>query len=211
MFGCLRGIVSLVLLLVIVVFGYLNRDKIKSKLDQLRGREVVVEEVASPQLAEATDQKLRDLKDGRVARVALSQRELQSLLQYKYRALLPEFVDSPQVTLKGEQIEVKARVPVDRLPQVSELGEAASFLPDTAEVGVSGKFIPIRPGRIALAVDAVKAAGIPLPHRLVPNALRRLGRKDEPGLPNDAMAMPLPSGVTAAYVRSDSLIFIGKH
>lgn len=208
--GCLRRIISLVILLIVVAIVWLNRDRIKAKIDHLRGRDKVVVELPSPELAEKTDKKLRDLKSGKIKRVALTDRELQSLLQYKYRALLPSFVDSPSISLRGEQIEVKARVPVDRLPSVGELGEAANFLPDTTEIGVSGKFLPLRAGRVALAVDAVKAARIPLPHRLVPNALKKLGRKDEAGLPNDAMAIPLPPGVSAAYVRSDSLIFIGK-
>lgn len=209
--GCLKGVVSAVVIIILAALIFFNRDKIGAKINHLRGRDVVVEEMPSPELAEKADKKLRDLKAGKVTRVALSQRELQSLLQYKYRALLPAFVDSPEVALKGEEIEVKARVPVDRLPKVSELGEAASFLPDTAEVGVTGKFLPLRSGRVALAVDEVKAARIPLPHRLVPGALRKLGRKDEPGLPSDAMAVPLPPGVTGAYVRSDSLFFIGKN
>jgi hypothetical protein len=97
---------------------------------------------------------------------------------------------------------------VERLPQLSELGEAAAFLPDTTEVGVTGQLLPLRAGRVALAVDQVRAARIPLPKRLVPGALRKLGRKAEPGLPADALALPLPPGVDAAYVRGDSLVFL---
>ena len=208
--GCLRRILSLIILLIVVAIVWLNRDKIKAKLDHIRGKDKVVIETASPKMAEQADRKLLDLKSGKTNRVALGEIELQSLVQYKYRALLPSFVDSPTVILKNDEIEVQARVPVDRLPDVSELGPAQSFLPDTAEVGVSGKLLPLKSGRVALAVDAVKAARIPLPHRLVAGALRKLGRKDEPGLPNDAMAIPLPPGVSSAYVRNDSLIFIGK-
>jgi hypothetical protein len=42
----------------------------------------------------------------------------------------------------------------------------------------------------------------------VPGALRRLGRKDEAGLPADALSLPLPPGADAAYVRGDSLVFL---
>jgi hypothetical protein len=176
----------------------------------LRGTAVVTEAVPSPELADAATSKLQQLKNGETRSVALTEVELQSLLLYKYRQLLPAFVDSPRVKIENGKIEVQARVPVERLPQLSELGEAAAFLPDTTEVGVTGTILPLRSGRIALAVDQVRAARIPLPKRLVPGALRRLGRKDEAGLPPDALALPLPPGADAAYVRGDSLVFLNN-
>lgn len=207
--GCLKSIVGFVLLVILAGVLFLNRDVIVTKWHELRGHEPVAM-VASPELANRADVKLTALRGGRAQRIAFSELELQSLLQYKYRQLLPAFVDSPRVTLKGNRIEVKARVPVDRLPQVNELGEAAAFLPDTTEVAVRGELLPLRKGRVALAVDQVSAARIPLPQRLVAGALRKLGRKDEPGLPRDAMAVPLPGGAEAAYVRGDSLIFLAN-
>ena len=65
-------------------------------------------------------------------------------------------------------------------------------------------------GRVALAVDQVRAARIPLPKRLVASALSKLGRKPEAGLPADALALRLPSGADAAYVRGDSLVFLNN-
>lgn len=206
--GCLKSIVGLVVLVVLAGVLFLNRDRVRAAIDDLRGRDAVVATVPSRELADAADAKIRALKDGEQEQVALSELELQSLLQHKYRNLLPAFVDSPTVELNGDKIEVRARVPVDRLPQLNELGEAAAFLPDTTEVGVTGSLLPLRAGRVALAVDQVRAARIPLPARLIPGALRKLGRKDETGLPADAMAVPLPPGANAAYVRGDSLFFI---
>jgi len=210
--GCLKAIVSLVLIIILAGIVFLNRDRIAGKWRELRGHKATVT-VASPELANTADVKIQALRRGRTQRVAFSELELQSLLQYKYRQLLPAFVDSPHVTLQDDKLEIKARVPVDRLPQVNELGQAAAFLPDTAEVAIRGQLLPLRPGRVALAVDQVSAAHIPLPQRLVAGALRKLGRKDEPGLPRDAMAVPLPGGTESAYVRNDSLIFLsnGKH
>ena len=63
----------------------------------------------------------------------------------------------------------------------------------------------IEPDRI----DAVAAQRIPLPRRLVPSALEALGREDCPDLPDDAIELPLPKGVRAAYVRGDSLVLLG--
>ena len=206
--GCLKSLIGLVLVLVLAVFIFLNRDRITSAWQDLRGGKERTELGPSVELAAVAENKLAALKSGESDAVALSQHELQSLLQYRYRQLLPAFVDSPRVKLEDGKIVVQARVPVERLPQLNELGEAAGFLPDTTEVGVTGTVLPLRAGRVALAVDQVRAARIPLPKRLVPGALRKLGRKDEPGLPADALALPLPPGADAAYVRGDSLVFL---
>lgn len=209
--GCLKRIIGLVLLVIVIAVVYLNRDRIKSKWHGLREGKDNVELVPSQALADSAAEKISALQTGKLERITLTQVELQSLLQYKFRSMLPAFVDSPRIVLKGSKIQVNGRIPVDRLPQVNELGQAADFLPDTTEMSVIGELLPLRAGRVALTVDEVKAARIPLPHRLLPKALRSLGRKDEPGLPADAMAVPLPAGATAAYVRNDTLVFIGKH
>ncbi|MGQ0560727.1 MAG: hypothetical protein ACT443_02495 [Gemmatimonadota bacterium] len=205
--GCLiRSIFSVVLVVAIAVFAILNRERIADVWRDMRGGEEPLG--PSAELAEAAQDKLAKLRSGEQDRVALNEVELQSLLLYKYRELLPAFVDSPRIVLKDDRIGVTGRVPVERLPSVSEIGEAASFLPDTTEIEVIGELLPLSGRRIALAVDRVRAARIPLPQRLVPGALRKLGRKDEPGLPKDALAVPLPPGAAAAYVRGDSLYFV---
>lgn len=210
MMGCIRSIIGLVVALAIAAVLFLNRDRVTDALNRFRGREAVVATVPSQELADAAARRLTDLGEGKTQRVALSELDVQSLLQYKYRSLLPAFVNTPKVDLDGDKIEITARVPVDRLPQLNELGDAAAFLPDTADLGIRGSVLPLRPGRVALSVDQVKAQRIPLPQRLVAGALNRLGRKDEAGLPADAMAVRLPPGADAAYVRGDSLVFIGS-
>jgi hypothetical protein len=86
----------------------------------------------------------------------------------------------------------------------------AALLPDTTEVTVRGQLLPLDGGRVAFAIDEVTAAHIPLPRRIVPAALERLGRRDEPGLPRDALALPLPPGAAGAYVRADSLVLLAR-
>jgi hypothetical protein len=206
--GCLKSLVGLVIVAVLAVVLFLKRDVVQDAWRSIRGGAEAAEIGASPELADEAAGKLDGLRNGRERTVALTEQELQSLLLYKYRQLLPAFVDSPRVELEEGKIIVHGRVPVERLPQLSELGEAAAFLPDTTELTVVGQLLPLRAGRIALGVDQVRAARIPLPRRLIGGALRKLGRQDEPGLPPDALAVPLPPGVDAAYVRGDSLVFL---
>lgn len=205
----MRKLLLLIVLIAVGGLAWLNRDRIS---DVVRGVGNTSAEAAAPseELADQAGQKLDDLESGREERVALSGEELQSLLQYRYPQLLPAFVDSPKIALEGDRIHVTARVPIESMPNLSELGDAAGFLPDTTEVGMTGSILPLGTGRVALAVDEVSASRIPLPDRLIPGALRRLGRKDEPGLPREALALPLPPGAASAYVRDDSLYLLAQ-
>ena len=208
--GCLiRSIFTLALAVVVAVFAFLNRDRLIAAWQGFRGEDVSAD-VVSQELADQAGLKLEELKGGERESIALSELELQSLLVYKYQELLPAFVDSPTVELNGDKIQVKGRVPVDRLPQVSELGQVASFLPDTTELEVTGTLLPLSGRRVALGVEQVKAARIPLPQRLIAGALNKLGRIDEPGLAADAIAVRLPPGADAAYVRGDSIFFMAR-
>ena len=207
MFGCLRRVLVLVILLLVLGGVYFFRGTLRDAWRNFRG---VEEPVASQELAQIAATKLDALRDGSKSYAALSAAELQSLLLYRYQGVVPSFIDSPQIELDGDQLRLRGRVPVDKLPDVRGLSEAAAFLPDTADLLVEGRILPLSGGRAAFAVDGVTAAKLPLPSALVPRALARLGRKDEAGLPPDAIALPLPPGVASVYIRGDSLVLITR-
>jgi len=200
----LKRLFTLALVAGLVAAGWLYRDRIAAALGMSGAGPVE----PSPELADAAQRKLERLASGEDARVGLAQEEVQSLLLFRYAGLLPAFVDSPRVQIQGDRIRVRARVPVSELPRINELGEAAAILPDTTDIEIRGQLLPLDGGRVALAVDDVSASGIRVPMRLVPGALKRIGRVDEPGLPPDALALPLPPGATSAYIRGDSLFFV---
>jgi hypothetical protein len=203
------SLLVLLALVVVAAVAWTQRDRLRSWFGGAEAQ-AETEVRPSPELAQIAEAKLDDLNTGRTSTISLRAVELESLLRYRYIQLLPAFVDSPQIVLHNGSIEVKARVPVDRLPAVSELGEAASFLPDTTELGLKARLLPLDGGRIALSIERVSAAGIPLPDRLVPNALKQLGRKNERGLARNAVALPLPPGVASAYLSGDSLVLTAQ-
>ena len=41
---------------------------------------------------------------------------------------------------------------------------------------------------------------------MIPRILTAMGRTGEPGLPPEALLVPLPSGLASAYILTDSLI-----
>ena len=112
--------------------------------------------------------------------------------------------------ISDDQLRLRARVPIDKLPRVDGLAEAAAFLPDTTELSVAGRLLPLGQGRVAFGVDEVSASRIPLPDRLISGALSRMGRRDEAGLPADAIALPLPPGAGSAYIRTNRLVLVAR-
>jgi hypothetical protein len=210
--GCLRRLIGLAVILVVIGAAYLYRDRLALLWYEVKARfgatgPVASSPVASEELAVQAAGKLASLAGGQSDRASFSGLELQSLLEYRYQQLLPGFVDSPRVEIDDSRLRLHMRVPVDRIPASPEFEDVAPFLPDTANLAVRGQLIPVGEG-IAFAVDELTAQRIPLPSRMVPGALAMLGREDAPGLPEDAIAIPLPRGVRVAYLRADSLILL---
>lgn len=204
--GCVRRLFTLLLVIGAVALAWYQRDRILAVWRSFTADEAGVQ-VPSPELADSAQAKLASLlRHGE--RVALSQAEVQSLVQFRVASYLPKYIVAPEVTLERDRIRVQARVPTAEFPRMEELADAIGFLPDTTLVGITGKLIPLTGPRVGLAVDEVTAARVPLPRGLIPTVLRRLGRTDEPGLPPDAVALPLPAGASTAYVRGDSVIFL---
>jgi hypothetical protein len=205
-FGCLRRLVSLVLLVAIVAAIWYFRADIMAKWRQFRGETPAA--VSPEEAARSANAKMAALESANPpARTALSEPELQALLRSRFAPALPAWLDSTRIRLEGDRIRLSGRVPLDHLPQVRDLGQVAGLLPDTSEVAVTGQVIPLSRGRVALAVDQVTAAHIPLPRRLIPDVL---GRMKKPGdtTPSDALSLPLPRTISSAYVRNDSLILL---
>jgi len=218
--GMVRSVVRLLILVAIVAAAWFYREPllelghaVADRWTELRRTDPAAAEPvepASPELAAIAQAKLDDVRGGQATRAAFSSAELQSLLEYRYRGLLPAFVDSPRVELDGDRVRLRVRVPISRIPRAAELGDIVDLLPDTTELDVRGRVLPAEDGTIALAVEDVSAHRIPLPHRLVPMALEVLGREPGPGLPRDAISIPLPAGAHAAYVRADSLVLLAQ-
>lgn len=210
----LRSLIRLGVMVLVLAVAWLYRDQLigigragVDRWSELR-KNNAAEVAATPEMAAVAQAKLDDVEGGFTSRAAFSTAELQSLLVYRYAGLLPAFVDSPRVALEGDALRLRVRVPVVRIPDAEALGEITGLLPDTTELDVRGKLLPAGEGRVAFAVDQVSAHRIPLPGRLVPMVLEALGRHDEPGLPPDAISVPLPPGATSAYVRADSLVLL---
>lgn len=201
--GCVGRILALVLLLALAGVAWLNRQELAVAWARWTGSEVE----ATPELAAAADEKLASLGEGGAARVALDEWELQSLIEYRWGGFLPPDVVDPRVRIGDGRVTLEGSVATARFGRIAELEEVMAFLPDTAALRAVASFVPLDRQHVALEVHELGAAGIPVPNRLIPSILGKFRGSSAPGLPPNALAVPLPPGISNVYVSGDSLIF----
>lgn len=196
------GVLGIVLLLVVGMgaLGWWLRDD----LWRLWQGDAVPTEV-SPEAADLAERKLERLRTQGEA-ITLSATELSSLLRYRAPVWATNSIGEPAVSLVGDTIVVTGVVPTDQLPSHPELDQIRGLLPDSSRFEIVGHVRPLNDGRVALEVAEVEFAGIPIPQRYYPDILRRIGRRDEPGLAPTALAVRLPEGVGSARVEQGQLL-----
>ncbi|MDA0312851.1 MAG: hypothetical protein O2992_12145 [Gemmatimonadetes bacterium] len=165
----------------------------------------------SPELAEATLDRFEQFRAGELGdRLSLGGDELSSLVRYALPGMVPEGVADPVVSLEGGQVRVSARVAVSAFPRLPRLDQILGLLPDTVLIEMRGSLVPIDQGNLALLVDRIQAAKIPIPSRLISQVLEGLGRRGPSSLPSDALAVPMPDGLESVFVQRDSLVLLAK-
>ena len=201
-----RGVAGRVVLLLALVVVAGGAWFFRSLIPGPWQRERVVTEVSEAGAISA-DAKLKRLReDGETVR--MSGVEFTSYIRYRMAQRFAADVELPSVSFAGDRVKVDGRLPRDRIPaaQLRQLGPAADFVPDTADVGVDGTLRMLAPGRGALKVQSASFARIPIPRERFLTVLDRIGGMDEPGLARDEVAFQLPPGVGAARVENGELV-----
>jgi len=173
--------------------------------------EETAEVLPSPELAEAALDRFERFRSGEGGdQLSLSAAEVASVLRYSAPGMVPGGISGPDVKFQDGVVTLTARIAVEAFPGLPTLDGILGFLPDTVSVSVEGALAPLNQDGIALVVHAVRASFIPvpLPDGMTPKILTALGRRSVAGLPEDALAFPLPDGVGSAHVLRDRLILV---
>ena len=164
----------------------------------------------TPELAEATLDRFERFRAGGAGeRFVVGGAELTAVVRHSLPGLLPAGVSEPTVRLADGSVGVSARVAVDAFPRLPALGEVVGFLPDTLLMEMGGSLEPLDRNHLALVVDRVRAARVPLPRRMYGEVLRGLrGERGPPELPAHALPVPRPDGLRSVFVQGDSLVLL---
>lgn len=157
----------------------------------------------SPEAAADAEEKIvRMTSEGEEAR--LSSTELTSLLRYRPEILSLAYVIEPSVDISGDTVFLSGAFASAELPSQVELEQIRFLLPDTADVTVVGTLDDGGAGTAVFRIASIEVAGMPIPPRLYPRLLERLGGDE--ALPSDAVALRLPDSVGSARVEDGELI-----
>lgn len=215
--GCLRGCMGSIGLSVVVIgaayggwkWGPTLFPPLQAWLGEVAA-EAPPERAPSAGIAETTLDRVDAFRqeEGEAARLELDGVDLSSLIRYSLPGIIPPGVDEPMVEVSGGKVLLSARVATAAFPDMPAFDEIAGLLPDTVDIRLRGALVPFGPAMSALYVERVEAERIPLPSRIVPGILNALGRRSVEGLPPEAMAIPLPSGLDRAFVEGDRLVLL---
>ena len=163
----------------------------------------------SPELGQATWDRVLGFMEGGAEDIELSGPEVTSLLRYARADQVPEGLSDPAVFFEEGRAEASADVAVADFPGLPDLGPAAGILPDTVRVQITGSIIGFGEGEAVLFAQGIEIAGVPLPRAVIPEVMRGLGREHRPGLPPEAVAVDLPDGIASVHVSGDRLVVVG--
>lgn len=213
MLGCLRSIlgklVALVALVVAAYAGWIWGPAVFPRVQSWVGMSPPVEAVGpapSAELADSVLTRVQAFREGGEGQIALGGREVTSVIRYSVPGLIPSGIRDPEVTFQDGRVHLSAQVVLAAFPRLPDLGPILGILPDTLNVKLQASLMPFGQEESALLIHNLEASRIPIPRRLIPEILRAMGRVERPGLPPEGMAVPLPTGLGAAYILTDSLI-----
>ncbi len=216
MFGLIKKLLAVVIIVAAAYAGFRWGGKVFPPLERLLGygHEAPSAHATggpSQAIADSTLDLFERFRDGKGSdRMALGSTQLTSVVRYALPGLVPPGVSDPTVSLRDGRVNVSARVAVHAFPRLPHLDQVAGLLPDTVLIDIQGSLVRVDQEHLALLVDRMQVVHIPLPERMIAAVLAGLGADRRAGLPPDALMVPLPDGLSSAFVQRDSLVLLAK-
>jgi hypothetical protein len=208
MFGCLRRLGCLVVLVVVAVMLYLNRDALPSQLVDLIPRVGgTAERTAEP--TAVADGSWQPLTPEGAARARTSVQslskprgpvytnvagaDLASFVADELRRQRPPSAEDVEAAIFGDQLHVRTVIRLSDLGGSRVLGPLSQFLSERDTVQFGGTFDVVRPGLAEFRVRQIKLRQLSIPSRLVPQILGQLNRGERPeGVAEDGLPLEIP-------------------
>ena len=206
MFGCFRRLGCLVLLLILGVLAWFNRDRLESIYRRYAGGGTP--SVDTTAIARATGgwEPLTDDKAVRgrnavqslaaprgPAYVNLSAGEAASYIFLEVAKQLPASSEGVISSIKGDQLLVRANVALRDFGGTAVLGPLGSLIGERDTVQLGGTIHVIQPGSGEFQVKDVKIGAFPVPGSLIPKLIKRIRKGTPPeGISGNGLPMKLP-------------------
>jgi|SRR5687768_12167507 len=203
MFGCFRRLGCLVLLLILAVLGWFNRDRLEALYRRYAGDpradSTIVRtpggwEALTAEKGERGRRAVESLSSPRgPAYATLSPGEASSYIFLAVAQQLPPSSEDVTTSVKEDRLHVRANIALKDLGAAKALGPLAGMLGTRDTVELGGTMGVIRPGVGEFQVKEVRIGSFKVPAGVIPRLIKTMRRGDIPeGLAEDALPMKLP-------------------
>lgn len=194
MFGCIRWLVILAVVLVLLGAGWVLRDHWMA--------DPSAEDAAAGSVWQPLSREAAERARVAVQRLASDRGQVFETLQavdvasYIFEELakqLPKSAQDVHAAVIGERMYVMATVRLSELGGATVLGPLASMLSERDTVRFGGVFEVVRPGLAQFRVQEIRIRDFAVPVRLIPRLLQQTRRGARPeGLAEDGLALTIP-------------------
>jgi hypothetical protein len=194
MFGCLRRIGCLVVLVVLAIAGWLTRDLWWERVTGRPASPAAAWTPVDPAVAPGARRRVEALggTSGDVF-ATLTPAEVGALILGAGGGRLPGTVSDLEASVTGDRLSLRAQVDLRGLRSVDGLGPVARLLTARQRVTVTGRPEVAAPGRGEFRVVEVKVGGVEVPQPALGALLRQLDRGDgSSGGPGTSISFSLP-------------------
>lgn len=202
MFGCIKNLGCLVVVLVLAVALWFTRGRWMPAVGLGGDRAAVassdgVWEPVTPAGAERARAAIRSLsaKQGTVF-VNVRAGDLASYVFLALKRQLPPSAENVAATVIGDRLYVRADVALSDFGGPAVLGPLASMMGDRETMLFGGTFDIVRPGLAQYHVQELKLRELSIPKKMIPRLVQRIGKGARPeGVAADALPLVVPEQI----------------
>lgn len=200
MFGCLRRLGCLVILLILLAAGWFWYARVEPSRSPTNapGSQRTWEPLSQPNAVRG-QQAVASLgqRSGPVFANLSGSEAASYIFLAASKQSLPPSAQNVSAAVLGDRLYVKANVVLNELGGRKVLGPLASLLSDRDSVQLGGTMNVIRPGLGQFVVQDVKLGSLKVPSPLVPRLVQEIRRGNIPeGIAQNGFPMPLPNYIS---------------
>jgi hypothetical protein len=206
MFGCFRRLGCLVVLLILAVLAWFNRDRLETIYRKYAGGGPPAVDTSSVIRAAGGWEPLTQEKATRgknavqslsaprgPAYVNLTASEAASYIFLEVAKQLPASSQGVTSSIKDDRLYVRANVALRDFGGAGVLGPLAAVIGERDTVQLGGTIHVLRPGSGEFQVKDVKFGSFPVPGAIIPKIIKRMRKGTMPeGIADNALPMKLP-------------------
>jgi hypothetical protein len=194
MFGCLRRIGCLVILLVVAGALWLTRDRWRDRVFGPRAPADAEWVAVAPDDSSRAMEAVQALaRSSGPAYHELSAGELGALLTAAAGGRLPPAIANPELAIRDDRVLLRAKIKLDDVRGLDDLGPLTKLLDREEPFEASGTLGLVGPGVAEYRVESARIAQFDLPRSVIPRLVARMTRGGRPvGVAENGIPFEVP-------------------